>query len=71
MEEIEFMPYCSSCGSLIPEGQGNSCSMCYGDPWYGRDGYALRDLERQIHEEQIRQQEMEEYWQNQESNKGD
>ena len=33
------MPYCSSCGSEIPEGQGSSCSMCYGDIAYGRDGY--------------------------------
>ena len=31
--------YCSSCGSPIPEGQGKSCSMCYGDINYGRDGY--------------------------------
>ncbi len=33
------MPYCSSCGSPIPEGQGSSCSMCYGDIAYGSDGY--------------------------------
>ena len=33
------MPYCSSCGNEIPEGQGSSCSMCYGDMSYGRDGY--------------------------------
>ena len=50
------MPYCSSCGSPIPEGQGSSCSMCYGDPWYGRDGYALRELERQQEEEEHRKQ---------------
>jgi len=31
--------YCSSCGSPIPDGQGKSCSMCYGDIDYGRDGY--------------------------------
>ena len=23
----------------IPDGQGRSCSMCYGDIDYGRDGY--------------------------------
>lgn len=34
-----MMPYCTSCGSEIPEGQGSSCSMCYGDISYGRDGY--------------------------------
>lgn len=33
------MPYCTSCGSPIPEGQGKSCSMCYGDIDYGKDGY--------------------------------
>jgi hypothetical protein len=33
------MPYCSSCGSEIPEGQGKSCSMCYGDIGHGSDGY--------------------------------
>lgn len=33
------MTYCTSCGSPIPEGQGNSCSMCYGDMEYGKDGY--------------------------------
>jgi hypothetical protein len=31
--------HCSSCGSPIPDGQGNSCSMCYGDIAYGNDGY--------------------------------
>ena len=31
--------YCSSCGSPIPDGQGKSCSMCYGDVNYGRDHY--------------------------------
>lgn len=33
--------YCYSCGQPIPDGQGHSCSMCYGDPYYGRDGYYL------------------------------
>ena len=32
------MATCKSCGSSVPEGQ-NFCSMCYGDPSYGRDGY--------------------------------
>lgn len=45
------MPYCTSCGSPIPEGQGSSCSMCYGDIAYGKDGYALRMLEEQIQQE--------------------
>ena len=33
------MATCSSCGSYIPEGQGDCCSMCYGDIAYGNDGY--------------------------------
>ena len=36
---------CVSCGSPIPDGQGRSCSMCYGDVEYGRDGYYRRWLE--------------------------
>lgn len=40
-------PYCSGCGSPIPEGQGHSCSMCYGDPDYGRDGYYQQFLDQQ------------------------
>lgn len=42
------MGHCSSCGMPIPDGQGSSCSMCYGDISYGRDGY---------YEEWARQQE--------------
>ena len=30
---------CTSCGISIPEGQGSSCSMCYGDIAHGTDGY--------------------------------
>jgi hypothetical protein len=33
------MPNCTSCGSSIPNGQGSSCSMCYGDISHGSDGY--------------------------------
>ncbi len=54
------MPYCSSCGSPIPEGQRSSCSMCYGDPWYGRDGYYLQMLEEQAEQELQRQAAIEE-----------
>lgn len=51
---------CTSCGSPIPDGQGKSCSMCYGDPSYGRDGYYQQWLDAQ--EEQARiQQEAREY----------
>ena len=51
------MPNCSSCGNTIPEGQGKSCSMCYGDPYYGKDGYYLRELEKEQEREYERQQE--------------
>ena len=46
------MPYCTSCGSYIPEGQGSSCSMCYGDIEYGKDGYYRERAERQRQDEQ-------------------
>lgn len=45
------MPDCTSCGSPIPEGQGKSCSMCFGDIDYGRDGYYREWAERQIEEQ--------------------
>ena len=51
------MKYCSSCGRPIPDGQGKSCSMCYGDVDYGRDGYYRQWLEEQ---EQRREAEREE-----------
>jgi len=54
------MPYCSSCGSPIPEGQDKSCSMCYGDPYYGRDEYYLQMMEEQAQQEIQRQREVEE-----------
>lgn len=44
------MPNCTSCGSPIPEGQGKSCSMCYGDVDHGRDGYYREYLEQQEQE---------------------
>jgi hypothetical protein len=33
------MGNCSSCGSSIPDGQGSSCSICYGDISHGTYGY--------------------------------
>jgi len=38
------MGSCASCGAPIPKGQ-TICSMCYGDPFYGRDGYYLAYLQ--------------------------
>ncbi len=45
------MPYCTSCGMPISEGQGKSCSMCYGDINHGRDGYYQEWAERQTERE--------------------
>ena len=53
------MPHCTSCGSPIPEGQGKSCSMCYGDIAYGSDGY-YRDWA--IEQEREWDQEHDEQW---------
>lgn len=46
---------CVMCSSSIPEGQ-STCSMCYGDPEHGSDGYYRREQERQ-QEEQPREDE--------------
>ena len=48
------MGYCVMCGSVIPDEQ-TCCSMCYGDPSYGSDGYYeqwLRDQERERQEKE-------------------
>lgn len=50
------MANCSSCGSPIPDGQGSSCSMCYGDISHGSDGY-YEDWARQQEREQEREEE--------------
>lgn len=44
------MGYCSSCGIEIPDSQ-STCSMCYGDPYHGSDGYYLDYLRSQEEEE--------------------
>lgn len=51
------MPNCTSCGNYIPEGQGKSCSMCYGDPYHGSDGYYLRELEKEEERQREREEE--------------
>jgi hypothetical protein len=51
------MPCCSSCGSPIPEGQGSSCSMCYGDPFYGKDGYYMKWIEEEEEKRQRKEEE--------------
>jgi len=49
--------YCSSCGRSIPDGQGNSCSMCYGDIDYGKDGYYQQWAEETIERERREKEE--------------
>ena len=49
---LNVMSYCTSCGLPIPEGQGSSCSMCYGDIGHGKDGYYKRWAEEQVRQEE-------------------
>ncbi len=51
--------YCSSCGSPIPDGQGKSCSMCYGDIDHGRDGYYRQWAEERENDRAEREREQE------------
>jgi len=45
------MANCTSCGSPIPDDQGKSCSMCFGDPDHGHDGYYQAWIDQQYQEE--------------------
>ncbi len=49
------MIYCTSCGSPIPRKQGKSCSMCYGDMEYGKDGYYRSHAEQEKQHEKERE----------------
>jgi len=51
------MNCCSCCGSSIPDEQ-SVCSMCYGDPYFGSDGYYLQELEDEERREQARLEDM-------------
>ena len=51
--------YCASCGNPIPAGQGSSCSMCYGDPAWGKDGYYQEYLDQMNQQEAARRQQPE------------
>jgi hypothetical protein len=55
--KLKIMKYCTSCGSPIPEGQGNSCSMCYGDVAHGTDGYYEDWLLERMADEENKQRE--------------
>lgn len=59
--------YCTSCGSPIPDGQGNSCSMCYGDIAHGTDGYYQQWAEEREREHDERRQLDERNWEADES----
>lgn len=55
------MAMCSSCGSPIPDGQGSSCSMCYGDIAHGSDGYYQAWAEEQMRLEQEQQESFDDF----------
>ena len=63
----KIMSYCSSCGVPIPGGQ-EICSMCYGDPFYGNDGYYQEWLKEAERKEYYKQQEIEEQMQIEQEN---
>lgn len=52
------MSNCSMCGAGIPDHQ-RVCSMCYGDPAFGSDGYYQRWLDEQEQRERQREEEVE------------
>ncbi|MCK5642407.1 MAG: hypothetical protein KAJ19_16490 [Gammaproteobacteria bacterium] len=54
------MPDCTSCGQPIPEGQGSSCSMCYGDVAHGTDGYYQDYMDKWSEDVEREDQEQEE-----------
>lgn len=58
------MSHCS-CGNWIPDGQ-RTCSMCYGDPDHGRDGYYRKWLEDQEQEAEMERQQRQQEEQQQE-----
>jgi len=51
--------YCVCCGAPIPGGQ-NTCSMCYGDPEHGNDGYYRHWLEEQARQHALEEQRLDE-----------
>lgn len=60
------MANCVMCGEWLPENQGSkTCSMCYGDPAHGKDGYYQSYLDRQ--EQEYREKQEREYRDRQEN----
>ena len=35
---------CRVCGVVVPRGQHGICSVCYGDPEWGSDGYLAASM---------------------------
>jgi len=53
------MQNCVMCGAQIPDNQGSkTCSVCYGDPYHGKDGYLLRIMEDEYERELAKQAEI-------------
>lgn len=51
------MRSCVCCGQPLPSNQGSrTCSMCFGDPDHGKDGYYQAWLEEQERQTQRRQE---------------
>lgn len=57
---------CTSCGMPMPDGQGNSCSMCYGDIAHGTDGYyeqwAMEQERKRQEEKEIEDRQFESFY---------
>ena len=52
------MANCTMCGVSIPDGQ-TTCSMCYGDPGHGADGYYQAFLDEVYQREDYERQQAE------------
>jgi len=51
--------YCVCCGSVLPKSHPyRVCSMCYGDPYFGTDGYMLRAMEEEAQREAMALEEL-------------
>ena len=49
------MNTCKSCGIEIPNRQ-KFCSVCYGDPFYGTDGYLLAQMQQDFDAQREREE---------------
>lgn len=51
--------HCTMCGVTIPDGQ-RVCSVCYGDPEYGRDGILREQMQQDAEAQYAHEQQQEE-----------